>query len=270
MFDFLGRLAVTHPRKVCAAWLVAAIILALLAPRWDRHSQDDDIRFLPAEFASVRGFLLLEQSFREEVSASRLLFAVERPDAPLTSADFRLVDQLAADLRQLKQTELDAQVRNILTYKDGPVGSRLTSADKHCTLIQVALTTPYLAIQTRDAVNRAERCVRARLTEAQPVGLNVYPTGPAGIGRDLVNASAKSLDRTTWATVILVVTVLMLVYRAPLLALVPLLTIALATWVSLSLLALATLIPGVHLVNISQVFAIVMLFGAGTDYCLFL
>ena len=40
--------------------------------------------------------------------------------------------------------------------------------------------------------------------------------------------------------------------------------------VSLKLLAIMTLIPGLHLVNISKIFAIVMLYGAGTDYCLFL
>ncbi len=69
---------------------------------------------------------------------------------------------------------------------------------------------------------------------------------------------------------LLVVVVLLLVYRAPLLALVPLVTIGVSVWVSLNVLALATLLPGVHLVNISKVFAIVILYGAGTDYCLFL
>jgi RND superfamily putative drug exporter len=63
---------------------------------------------------------------------------------------------------------------------------------------------------------------------------------------------------------------LLLVYRAPLLALVPLATIAVSVWVALKLLALLTLLPGVHLVNVSKVFAIVILYGAGTDYCLFL
>src|SRR5262249_22780687 len=41
-------------------------------------------------------------------------------------------------------------------------------------------------------------------------------------------------------------------------------------WVALKVLALCTLIPGFYLVNISQIFAVVMLYGAGTDYCLFL
>jgi len=66
---------------------------------------------------------------------------------------------------------------------------------------------------------------------------------PRLIGRDLVRASAESLDGTTWATVALVIVVLLLVYRAPLLALVPLVTIAFSVVVSLKILALVTLIP---------------------------
>src|SRR5262249_33807786 len=51
---------------------------------------------------------------------------------------------------------------------------------------------------------------------------------------------------------------------------VPLATIGVSAWVALELLALATLLPGVRPVNVSRVFAVVILFGAGTDYCLFL
>ena len=85
-----------------------------------------------------------------------------------------------------------------------------------------------------------------------------------------MTATQRSIDHTTVATVLLVVAVLLAVYRSPLMALVPLVTIGVALWVSLKLLALATLIPGVRLVNLSRIFAVVMLFGAGTDYCLFL
>src|SRR5205085_12025739 len=154
--------------------------------------------------------------------------------------------------------------------RDGLVGGRLVSADRQSTLIQLSLGTPYLAVQTRTTVDRAEAVIRAELGPPGDAAPRVCVTGPAGVGRDLVRAGAESLDHTTVATVALVVVVLLLVYRSPLLALVPLVTIGMSSWVALQLLALVTLIPGVHLVNISQVFAIVILFGAGTDYCLFL
>jgi RND superfamily putative drug exporter len=270
MYDLLGRWAVNHPWKVCAAWIAVAVALTASAPDWRSQSQDDDIRFLPAACPSVRGFQVLEQAFPQDVFASRAVVAVERPDGPLTSDDFALVDRMAAALDELRRAEPELKIGSVVSHRDGLIGSRLVSPDRHSVLIQVSLGTPYMAVQTRTTVDRAEECVRAELAAAGPSAPQVFVTGPAGIGRDLIRASAACLDQTTWATVALVVVVLLLVYRSPLLALVPLLTIGVSVWVALELLALVTLIPGVHLVNVSQVFAVVILFGAGTDYCLFL
>jgi RND superfamily putative drug exporter len=270
MFKSLGRLAVSHPWTICAAWLVAGALLALVAPTWDSRTQDDDIRFLPARCPSVRGYRLLEQAFPQDVSASRLVFAVERPQAPLTPPDFALVGELVADLEKLRHDEPDLKIGKVVSCRDGIVGARLTSDDRRCTLIQVPLGSPFLAVQTRLVVDRAHAVVKRRLARAGPNAPMVYATGTAGIGRDLTRAANESLDGTTLATILLVVIVLLLVYRAPLLALVPLATIAVSVWVSLSVLALATALPGVHIVNISKIFAIVILYGAGTDYCLFL
>jgi len=270
MFNFLGRTAVGHPRKVILAWIVLAAVLTCFAPNWDKNSQDDDIRFLPGTYPSVRAYQLMEQAFPNDVSASRMLLVVERTDAVLLRSDFQLVDKLVAKLNELSRIEPDLGITGVASYRDGPVGKRLTSYDKKCTLVQISLASPYLAVKTRDTVDRAEALVRPLIEEVGLSAPSVLVTGPAGIGRDLVSASAKSLDDTTLATVILVVVVLLIVYRSPLLALIPLITIGIAVWVSLKILALLTLIPGVHLVNVAQVFAVVILFGAGTDYCLFL
>ncbi len=270
MFKTLGRFTAAHAWTICAAWLAAAIVLALVAPSWDTRAQDDDVRFLPARCDSVRGYQLLRQAFPQDVFASRLIFAVERPDRRLDADDLALVNGLAADLNQLRAAEPDLQIGRVYSQDDPFIGKRLLSADGRCALVQVALQTPYLALQTRKSVDRAEAVVRRRMAEAGPGAPLLLTTGPAGVGRDLTRASADSLQATTLATVLLVLVVLLLVYRAPLLALVPLVTIALATWVALSILALLTLIPGVYLVNVSKVFAIVLLYGAGTDYCLFL
>ena len=269
MFTFLGRLATRHPWKILCAWLVLGLGLTAIAPRWEKNAQDDDIRFLPDRCDSVKGYRLLEQAFPRDVYASRLIFALERKDGPLTSADFALVNTLVDDLEKLRKEEPALKISSIHSHNEPFVGKRLQSKDGQCVLIQVSLGTPYLALQTLTSVDRAEKVVRERLRQT-PNAPEIYITGPAGVGRDLISASASSLDNTTLATIILVIIILLGVYRAPLLALVPLATIAVSVWVALSMLSLCTLIPGFYLVNISQIFAIVMLYGAGTDYCLFL
>jgi RND superfamily putative drug exporter len=268
MFRALGRLTTKYPRLVCAAWLVVAVVITILAPDWRNQTQDDDIRFLPHQYPVVRGFELLEKAFPQDVFACRVLFAVERSEAPLTADDYQLVDRIAAELQDLAKEDPSLQITGVVSYREPMVGHRLVSADRHCTLVQLSLATPYLALQTRGTVDQAE--ARIRPLVAGPEAPTLHVTGPGGIGRDLIRATAESLDHTTLATIALVVVILLAVYRSPLLALVPLITIGVATWVALQALALVTLIPGVQLVNISQVFSIVILFGAGTDYCLFL
>ena len=274
MYAFLGKFTTTQPWLVVLAWVGLGVTASLLAPNWERNSQDDDVRFLPARCASVRGFQLLEEAFPNDVSACKLIISIERQDRPLEADDYGMVDRLVARLNAFRADHPEWKTGTIVSHRDPFLGKRLISRDGHCTLIQVPLPTPYLALQTRQAVDQAQAVVDEVLAEVLaekgPGIATVQLTGPAGIGHDLIAASANGLEATTGATIVLVVVVLLAVHRAPLLALIPLVTIALSVWVALKLLAMATLIPGFHLVNISQIFAVVMLYGAGTDYCLFL
>ena len=97
-------------------------------------------------------------------------------------------------------------------------------------------------------------------------------TGSAVVGHDINTAANESIANTTWTTITLVVIILLIVYRSPLLAMVPLVTIALSVLVSFWAIALLTTVPGLgfQVINITRVFVVVVLFGAGTDYCLFL
>src|SRR4051812_4237123 len=189
MYDRLGRWAVHHPLLICAAWVALAVGLTLVAPSWRTQAQDDDIRFLPARCPSVRGLQLLEQAFPQDVFASKAVVAVERPDAPLTPADFALIDRVAAAVDDLRRAEPQLAITNVVSHRDGLMGGRLVSADKRSTLIQVSLSTPYMAVQTRTTVDRVETEMRAVLATADAAALRFFVTGPAGIGRDLVRAS---------------------------------------------------------------------------------
>ena len=78
-----------------------------------------------------------------------------------------------------------------------------------------------------------------------------------------------SLDRAAVATVVLLLIVLFLVYRSLLLALVPLATIGVSLIIARGLLAWLNLL-GWQISSLVELFLIAILFGTGTDFCLFL
>src|SRR5262249_50653549 len=94
-------------------------------------------------------------------------------------------------------------------------------------------------------------------------------TGDAVIGRDYMGAVKTSLDRAAAATVILLLIVLLLVYRSFWLSMVPLVTIGLSVVIARGLLAWM-IVAGWEVSSLVELFLIAILFGTGTDFCLFL
>ena len=89
------------------------------------------------------------------------------------------------------------------------------------------------------------------------------------IGRDYMAQVQTSLDRAAVATVVLLLIVLLLVYRSFLLALVPLATIGVSLIIARGLLAWLSL-AGWEISPLVELFLVAILFGTGTDFCLFL
>jgi RND superfamily putative drug exporter len=98
------------------------------------------------------------------------------------------------------------------------------------------------------------------------------------VGSDLLEASAEAVSNTEWATILFVFVILGVVYRAPLMIMIPMITIGVSLSVAIGLLAAATQVDtwfawswwtfGVF--KTTRIFVVVILFGAGTDFCLFL
>ncbi len=270
MYRWLGHLAANHPWLICTVWLLFGGCAAYFAPSWEKNSQDDDIRFLPARCDSVRGYKLLEEAFPKDIFASKVIFLVERKQGMFSPEDYANLDAAVKALKELATNEPELQIGKILYEKEPIIGKKLKSLDETCTLVQVFLATPFMANQTRLSVDKAEQVFREHFPTQENGFVQIKVTGIAAVGRDLISAGASSLDSTTLATILLVIVTLLFVYRAPGLAIIPLITIGSSVFIALKLLAICTLIPGFHLMNISKIFAIVMLYGAGTDYCLFL
>jgi len=274
MFPLIADVVLRRGWVVVAAWLAATAALYMVAPPWERVTRDDDVRFFPAHYPSVVGQELLERGFPRDVASSQVVLVYDRPDGKLTAADLAYVERVAAALYKAALADPALGVKTIDTHVTPVVGPRLvgTQADGpgQAVLTIASLKGTYVSKSARLAVDRIETFLAAR--PPGPPGLGLALTGSAVVGHDMNKASNSSIANTTHATIALVLIILFVVYRSPLLALTPLLTIALSVWASIKAIALLTLVPGLHfqVINITNVFVIVVLFGAGTDYCLFL
>jgi RND superfamily putative drug exporter len=275
MFSLVSRVVIRRPWAVIVGWIVVAVGLRSIAPPWDQVSKDDNVRFFPADSASVVGQELLERGFPSDASSSQLVLVFERKDGRLQPENFRYVEDVAAGFYEFARSHPELGFKKVETHRSPVIGPRLigTSADgrSQAVLTIISLNGTYLAKKTRIAVDKILDWLKNGRPEA-PATLELAITGSAVVGHDINTAANESIANTTWTTVALVVLILLVVYRSPLLAMVPLITIALSVMVSFWVIALLTTVPGLgfQVINITRVFVVVVLFGAGTDYCLFL
>lgn len=273
MFHLIADVVIRRGWIVVAAWVAIAAALYYAAPPWESVSRDDNVRFFPAGYPSVVGQDLLERGFPQDAASSQVVLVYERIGSKLQAADYSYVEQVAGDFYKFAKNDASLGLKKIDTHRTPVVGPRLVGTAKdgsQAVLTLISLNGTYVAKSTRLGVDKILKFMGDQ--PAPPAGLHHAVTGSAVVGHDMNSAAIDSIQNTTHATIALVVIILLVVYRSPLLALTPLLTIALSVQVSLWAIALLTKVPGLRfqVIDITNVFVIVVLFGAGTDYCLFL
>ncbi len=273
MFRLLSEVVTRRGWAVLLAWVLIGFALVKWAPLWSAVSQDDNVRFFPAGYPSVVGSELTERGFPSQAASSSFVLVLERAGGSLTPTDLAYVDRVADLFKRLQTMRPDLGIRSVTDRRTPIMGARLVGSAPEggsAALVTVSLTTTYAAKQTRITVDAFEEELAAM--PPAPEGLQIAFTGSAAVGHDQNSAANESIARTTRATILLVVMILLIVYRSPLLALIPLTTIGLSVFIGLKAIACMALVPFIdfQVINVTNVFVVVVLFGAGTDYCLFL
>lgn len=245
-------------------WAALSIIMVLFAPSLSEVGVTNEADFLPDNVDSVRTEQLLAEHFPDQTAEGQgvLVFYDEHG---LTDADREYAQALAHWLVSPKAPQ---PVKRVISIFDNPaLESVMVSQDGTALLMQVDFNTVNYLPATNDALT----AIRDHIAQDEkPAGLSVYFTGPAAIGNDLLDTIVESADRTTIATIILVVLVLLFIYRSPVAALAPLLTIAAAFLVSRGLLGFLAQENVMRISSLLDSFIVVLIFGVGTDYALFL
>jgi putative drug exporter of the RND superfamily len=168
---------------------------------------------------------------------------------------------------------------DILSWNDRVIGSRLTRDNVRLAVLQLSSELAATGnIATIEAVKELiDDVLRYSGPRTEP-GIELLMTGSAAIGGETLMAARDAIRYTELITVLLILVILAAVYRAPLLVAIPMVSIGVAVLVSTSLVSLLTswsidqTVPGldIRIFTTSRIFIVVILFGAGTDYCLFL
>lgn len=249
---------------VIILWLLAAVGLSVLAPAFEDVATFDDTAFLGEEAPAIRGRQLLTQGWPDDDFARTAAVVLAREDDTLQAGDEAYARALIGWLRSERSP---AALGDVTTHLHEPALSDVFVAqDGQAMFLLVGLEAPPFTPPANEAIAALREHVAASRT---PVGLDVEVTGSGAVAADEAAAIDRSVSRTHLITLVLVTVILLWVYRSPVAPLVPLITIGVAFVVSLSTVSLLAQ-AGMQVASLYETFSIVIVFGAGTDYCLFL
>ena len=261
MFSKIGSFAVKFKYWIILAWVAAAVLMYFFAPSLSDVGSMTESTFLPADSESLRARELIEQYFPESKSTSTVSLIFYNP-GKLGEADMAYAREVKD---WLSSGESTFEVTNVISVFDDPLlASRLVSPDGTTMLLTAGLEQAAFQSSSMDIAGE----IRGHVNST-PQGLEIYVSGQVGVYADLFDSLTKSIALTTLITVVLVIVLLIVIYRSPVAALVPLATIGLAFLVARGILGFIGQ-GGVAIWSQLDVFLIVLVFGIGTDYCLFL
>ena len=264
-WDGPGKLVSRRPAWIVVIWLGLAAGVGIFSPNLTKLAAEGQANMLPSDAESLRAAALVKESWPDQAFDAMAVAVLYRAEG-LTEADRQFALRLA---RKFEEAGRPKEMVHVLGPGSEPeIAARLESPDKTVSLVAATLSSSFVAPVSQDAVAWMERQAN-RSDLGVPPGLTVRWTGDAVIGRDYMANVQTSLDRAAVATVVLLLIVLLFVYRSFWLALVPLATIGVSLVISRGALAWMML-AGWELSPLVELFLIAILFGTGTDFCLFL
>ncbi|PWA10656.1 MMPL family transporter [Pueribacillus theae] len=252
-------------------WVLLTVVLSYTWPAINKV-EDDTAADLPDTSASQQANKLIKKEFPND--AGNPVLIVWHRDNQLNNQDYEAIQNV---YKQLKANPIKEQ-STLPPFDTIPEQALAQSVSKDGT----TLVTPVFFNENagteilQDNMDELKNIVKSTVNEdpfkrkLSDSGLHVRLSGPVGIQTDAVNLFSQADVKLLAATVLLVLVLLILLYRSPLLAVLPLIVVGFAYGIispTLGFLAdngwITADAQGISIMT-------VLLFGAGTDYCLFL
>lgn len=255
MFASLGRFVVHRPWVVIGIWLIAIIGVVATAPKLTATT--DQSEFLPSHYESIQAMELQQKAFPDSQVPAALIVVARNDGAALTESDSAKVADIATTLSG----------RNIEDVTG--VVATPASENRLVQVIAVQMTKVTAPDDTRqtDAVKDLRDALKEQVSGTD---LKAGITGSAASQLDQQESSTKGLAIIGIATIVLILVLLLIIFRSPVIALLPIVVIGMLSPFTGGLISYVAKALDMQIDSSSQAMLTVVLFGVGTDYILFL
>jgi RND superfamily putative drug exporter len=251
-FEVLARTIVRFRWLVLVAWLLAAIVVSGAFPSLSSQVNNDNSAFLPSSALSTQAANLAAPLLGGAGKTGQILIVASR-NGGLTTQDLGAISREASAARS---------VRDVLVVQGPDV-----SSDGAAAQLRVRVAAARNDLTTQKAIIAGLQGTFAR--SAAPAGLQFHVAGQIATNVANQASSNRSGKQIQMFSILLIVVLLLVVFRAPLAAVITLLPSGLALLISMRVIGELGA-HGLKISSFTQVLLIVLLLGAGTDYGLFL
>lgn len=262
LFGRFSRFCARYAWFVIAFWVVLVGGLNLAIPQLERTVAEHSAPFIPGNIEAAQTLRQMSTEFGVP-SSSAIGSVLLVNENGIGVPDERAYQELVAALR----ADTDDVAYVLDSYGNDTLRSIALSPDGKAINLVVAATGDVGS--TKAHVNTVN--IRKTIDSlAKPPGLEMYYTGPSPTLADLFSAMDFSLLIITGVSVLLITLVLLAVYRSPVTALIPLLTIGMGLGVARPVVSLLGGHGVLTVSNFTIALMTAMLLGAATDYAIFI
>ncbi|GIJ55997.1 MMPL family transporter [Virgisporangium aurantiacum] len=258
MFGWLGRFVVRRAWWVIAGWLVASAAIIGLSPSLSDITSAEQSDFLPDKYESVQAIALAQKAFPQQATASALIVVKRSDGAPLTDADSAAVGAVATKLK----------ARGIDRTQGFVTGPETRAPDGSIQLITVGLEADS---PDDPALLDAIRDLRSALTDdLAGTNLTARVGGDVAMYVDNEKTFNSAFALVGAATVVLIIGLILVIFRSPIAALLPIVVISIVLSVTTGVIGIVGKALDWNVGQDLQTILLIVLFGIGTDYILFI
>jgi RND superfamily putative drug exporter len=242
-------------------WIALAAVLALTLPPLAVVAATKQPQMLPDDSPVMVTTREIVNAFHDKGSDNIVLVVLsdEKGLSPADEGTYRaLVDKLRQDTRDV------VALQDFLSTKE--LREVFTAKDNKAWYLPVSLVGNAGSPQGRVSYQNVTGLVKNTVAGST---LNANMAGPAATAEDLTEISERDIHVIEIGTTVLVLLILLVVYRNPITMLVPLITIGISLAAAQGILAGAAEL-GLGISSQTLVFMTAIMFGAGTDYAVFL